>query len=391
MIRRRGAGWNVLVRVDGHRHEYGPRSVPLLRHGSREEVEEWVWAEYRRLVREARTEASGDIRFSELVQRWRDEELSALNPGGAHAYEDSLKPIEEYFVERKEDPPIRNIRPADIKQFLAWRRTARRVRAPEVRQPRRRPHKPAAPKPLSPHTVAKDRRGLHRLFEYACEIELLDVNPVSRVKAPKADPRTPHILTPEEFDRLLNACDDEFLRLWVLVLGESGARSMSEVLHLRWEDVDLAGGFINIVSGRNDHRTKGGKSRWTPMTPRLAAALRDHFARYRLITYAGNRTPWLFHHTITNRRRQAGERIRSLYKRFNDALKQAEIPRVRPHDLRHRRITTWLAEGRDVTLVKEAVGHANLATTMKYTHLAREHLRRLADDPDVATSEKQKA
>ncbi|MGH7578012.1 MAG: hypothetical protein ACREM1_23185 [Longimicrobiales bacterium] len=41
VIRRRGAGWNVMLRVDGRRHEYGPRKVPLLRYGSREEVEEW--------------------------------------------------------------------------------------------------------------------------------------------------------------------------------------------------------------------------------------------------------------------------------------------------------------------------------------------------------------
>lgn len=127
------------------------------------------------------------------------------------------------------------------------------------------------------------------------------------------------------------------------------------------------------------------------MTPWLSEAMREHFARYRLALYDGKRTPWIFHHTITNRRRRAGDRIRSLYKQFNDALTRANVPKVRPHDLRHRRITTWLAEGRDVTLVKDAVGHADLATTMKYTHLAREHLRRLIDDPDVTTSEKQKA
>ena len=36
----------------------------------------------------------------------------------------------------------------------------------------------------------------------------------------------------------------------------------------------------------------------------------------------------------------------------------------RAHDLRHRRVTTWLAEAKSATLVKEAVGHADLRTTM---------------------------
>ena len=49
------------------------------------------------------------------------------------------------------------------------------------------------------------------------------------------------------------------------------------------------------------------------------------------------------------------------------------------HDLRHRRITTWLAEEKSAVLVKEAVGHADLRTTMAYTHLARKHLRVLVE------------
>lgn len=55
--------------------------------------------------------------------------------------------------------------------------------------------------------------------------------------------------------------------------------------------------------------------------------------------------------------------------------------RAGQHDLRHRRVTTWIAEGRPVTLVREAVGYADLATTMRYTHLAKEHLRALVEEP----------
>ena len=54
----------------------------------------------------------------------------------------------------------------------------------------------------------------------------------------------------------------------------------------------------------------------------------------------------------------------------------------RQHDLRHRRITTWLAEEKHPVHVKEAVGHADLQTTMIYTHLAKEHLRSLVDEPN---------
>ena len=58
------------------------------------------------------------------------------------------------------------------------------------------------------------------------------------------------------------------------------------------------------------------------------------------------------------------------------------------HDLRHRRGTTWIAQGKDVVKVKEAVGHSDLKTTMGYTHLAREHLRELVDERPTDASPK---
>ena len=58
----------------------------------------------------------------------------------------------------------------------------------------------------------------------------------------------------------------------------------------------------------------------------------------------------------------------------------------------NRRATSWIGAGKDVVKVKEALGHADLRTTMGYKHLAREHLRSLVEeaddshDPVVATS-----
>lgn len=70
-------------------------------------------------------------------------------------------------------------------------------------------------------------------------------------------------------------------------MGETGARSESEVLHLQWEDVDLDQGFIRIRSGGERRRTKGGRGRWVPMSLRLRRAMQEHFASYRLASYDG--------------------------------------------------------------------------------------------------------
>lgn len=65
-----------------------------------------------------------------------------------------------------------------------------------------------------------------------------------------------------------------------------------------------------------------------------------------------------------------------------------------PHDLRHRRATSWIEAGQDVSLMKDALGHADISMTNWYTHIRREHLKPLADHgldyeedrPEMATA-----
>ena len=218
---------------------------------------------------------------------------------------------------------------------------------------------------------------LHRLFDMAEEREWRDGNPVAKVDAPDADERQPVILSTAQYDALLTECREQ-VRLFVLTCGESGARCESEVLWLRWSDVDLKDGFLTIVSGRQGHRTKSGKTRAVPMTPRLREAMAEHFARYRFATYHGHRAEYVSHHTTDRRHYRAGDRVHSYRGAVENAATRAKLPDGwHLHDLRHRRATSWLAEGHSPVLVKEALGHSDLRTTMGYAHLAKEHLRSL--------------
>lgn len=357
--------WRVTLRVGGQRKRYTVK-------GGRRDAENYARAKYQQLERRARRRGVAslavDVRFSDLLRRFKDDELPTLTAGTSRSYSGSLDIFDAYFVDRAGDPLLEQTNRGDVKAFLSWRRTY---------SPREGMDQ------VGPHTVARDLRVLHRLFNYGVDLELLDANPAARVKAPKADPRTPVILTPDQLDKLLEAASDDrpMLRLFLLMLAETGMRSASEALQLQWTDLDLPGGFLQVRSGRDGHRTKTGLSRWVPLTPRLRKALQDHAAAFRLATYNGERSPWVFHHTRSHRRYTAGKRIRSMRTAFQNARAAAELPAdLRMHDLRHRRVTTWLAEGKDVVKVKEAVGHASLATTMGYTHLAREHLRDLVDD-----------
>lgn len=377
-IRRRGQGWNVIIRLDGKRHEFGPRSEPFLGQvKTKKQVEEWVWRKHAELRDEAQKVAEREandtpesVTFSELVARFRAEIMPTLTTGTQAAYEDTFKPASEFFGDRLRDPLLENIRKRHVNDYLSWRRVHRRDGST----------------PLSNRTLEKDRAVLHRIFDQADEWELREGNPVSRTKRPKYDPHDPVILDADQYERLLTEClaYAPMLGLYALLLGEAGLRAYTEALMLRWEDVDLAEGFLRVTSGRDGHRTKSGKSRWVPMTPRLREAMRDHFAAYRFATYSGRRSGWVFHHEVSRKRfYRAGDRVKDFRTSWDAAVERARVPEgFRRHDLRHRRVTNWLGDGKSAALVQEAMGHSDLRTTMGYKHLEKKHLRALVDELD---------
>ena len=212
---------------------------------------------------------------------------------------------------------------------------------------------------MSGYTLAKDLRLLHRLFVLADRMELREGNPVSRVPSPKVDPRDPILLTGGQLEVLLSQLRDHpMARMYALLLAETGLRAQSEALHLRWEDLRVKEGFLWVASGRDGHRTKSGKGRWVPLSRRLTEELGAHAARFRMKIYGGNRSPWVFHLT---RGVRAGQRAGEYRGPIQTAATKAELPEGwRLHDLRHRRVTTWLGQGKNPVHVKEAMGHSTI-------------------------------
>lgn len=363
-IQKRGSSYRVRLCVRGERHLFTVKTTDL------KAVERFAIAKNKELEEQAERRATGlpdAPRISEWFDQYQAETLPTLVPGAQRSYRDSLKPLREYFVDKLNDPTVDQIRVKHVTGFQTCRRTRRMNGAA----------------PVSPRTVNKDMAVLKRILNLAEKGEYRAGNPVRSVDSLKGDAREPVILSDEQFERLLVECAHRpMLHLYVLVLGETGTRCQTEALRLQWEDIDLAGGFMKIATGRDGHRTKSGKSRWVPLTPRLAHAFRDHAARVRLAAYSGKRSPWVFHHVADRRNAKAGDRIAVLRHAFKSATARAKLPAdLNQHDLRHRRATAWLAAGKNPVHVKEALGHADLRTTMLYTHLAREHLRSLVDAP----------
>lgn len=374
VIRRRGAGWNVMIRVRGTRHQFGPRIEPFLRSASRNEVEEWTWRKYRELEKHAKRRASGlpgAMRFSEVLDEYESDPLARLAANTRKAYRTSITTFRAFFVDELDNPAVDGIRAPHVRKYLRWRESRDGI---------------------SPRTLAKDRACLHAVFTYAArDLELIDANPVSNVKPPKHDARDPVILDDAQFEALLDACDVDdqghklahgaVLKMYILLLAETGVRCDSEALWIRWSDLDFEGGFIRVESIRKGVRTKSGRGRWVPMTPRLRRALQEHVLRFGGAHYRGATSPWVFHHQYDRRRATAGQRVGSFRRGFEAAARRAKLPEdLHQHDLRHRRVVAWLEAGKPIHLVKDALGHSTVRVTEGYDHLVRRRMLALVEE-----------
>jgi integrase/recombinase XerD len=225
---------------------------------------------------------------------------------------------------------------------------------------------------LSPATATRRRAAVRGLYRFALGEGWRADDPSRRIDAPKKGRPLPHVLTRDEIDRLIAAAGAKDgaagLRLACMVelLYASGLR-ISELLALPLAAVVREPAYL-IVKG------KGGKERLAPLNDPARAAIATYLpARASFLPKGAKESPWLFPS------RGAGGRLTA--RRFAQMLSEAAVAagidpsRISPHGLRHAFATHLLEGGADLRAVQKLLGHADIATTQIYTHVAQDRLR----------------
>src|SRR5437879_5453393 len=180
-IERRGDRLRVILTLAGTRHKF------LVKTGDKRIAEQFARTKYAELVKQAERQQDGlpgPVTVSALLDQYEKDELPKLAPNTQRGYKVTLAQVRAFFTGAL-NLPVDRVRAVHIKRFLSWR-AARRLRK-------------GKPAPiggvLANRSLQKERTVLHTLFALAEECEYRDGNPVARTKKPKADPRSPVLLT----------------------------------------------------------------------------------------------------------------------------------------------------------------------------------------------------
>ena len=187
---------------------------------------------------------------------------------------------------------------------------------------------------------------------------------ISEQQRPRNDKRLPMVLSKTEISAILSMEKNPKHRLLLMLVYSSGLR-VSEVVALKREHIDLARKVIYIRLG------KGRKDRCTLLSEKAARFITEYCAFYGIKT-------WLFPGQPATRPLT----IRSAQQIFDKAVRRAEIPKkISIHCLRHTFATHLLESGTDIRYIQTLLGHANLRTTERYTHVARRSVLRIQSPP----------
>jgi site-specific recombinase XerD len=170
----------------------------------------------------------------------------------------------------------------------------------------------------------------------------------------KQDTKLPVILNRSELKELFNAPSLLKQRIVLTLIYSAGLRGQ-EVINLKIADVDFERKTIHI------RQSKYKKDRIVPLSNYMAKGLKIYLK-------AENPHIWLFNGKEPDGRYS----VRGLSWVFRENLKKTSITkRVNLHSLRHSYATHLLEDGLNIVTVKELLGHAEIATTMIYLHVAQ--------------------
>ncbi|HCN59554.1 MULTISPECIES: tyrosine recombinase XerC [Mammaliicoccus] len=217
-------------------------------------------------------------------------------------------------------------------------------------------------------SVSRKISTLRSLYQYWMSVDGEIQNPFVQLVHPKKEHHLPSFFYEEEMEKLFKTLDDGKKtnirdRVILELLYATGIR-VSELVHIKINDIDLNYSFVKVLG-------KGNKERIVPFGEYCQSAITDYLESFR------NQLNIDHDYLIVNMRGQAITE-RGVRYALNEIVKRTQgVYHIHPHKLRHTFATHLLNQGADMRSVQSLLGHESLSTTSQYTHVTKDQLRKV--------------
>jgi len=182
---------------------------------------------------------------------------------------------------------------------------------------------------------------------------------LDNVPYPRKSTKLPIVFSQEEIQMLFDVCDNTKHKVVLSLLYSTGLR-ISELLNLKWENIDRSRMIINVIDA------KGGKDRQVMLPEIIIPLLEKYWEEYKSKIYVLN-GQFDAQYSETS----VGTTLKKLARKAN--IKK----RIYPHLLRHCAFTHMVEAGTDLFMVQKIAGHKSQKTTQIYTHLSTNTISRV--------------
>jgi len=223
-------------------------------------------------------------------------------------------------------------------------------------------------KNLKRTTVSRKISTLRTFYEYWMTQDESVVNPFVQLVHPKKEQYLPQFFYEEEMEALFKTVETDSKKgmrdkVILELLYATGIR-VSELVHIKTQDLDMKLPGVKVLG-------KGNKERFIPFSEFCKQSIERYLKEFKPLKHVDH------DYLIVN---MQGQPITERGVRYvlNDVVKRTSgVTNIHPHKLRHTFATHLLNQGADLRTVQSLLGHVNLSTTGKYTHVSNQQLRKV--------------
>ena len=358
-------------------------------------------------VQDQMTKAKNDVRLGfpvsverqtvkEFLDRWLEESVKpSVRPLTHQQYSQHVRLYLGPVLGRHR---LSKLRPQHVQAFVNF--MLKKQVAPKVSRKKSKSAKsatPPTPRTLSPRTVQLSLAILRHALDQAAKWNLVGSNVAKLVDSPRLKRHETKPLTPDEARTFLAAINGKRWNAAYLIALTLGLRE-GELLGLRWQDVDLDGRTltVNQTVQRIRSETEGegsslefcepktNRSRRTlSLSDAVIAAIKAHRVSQNKARLAAG-SEWHDDGLIFTTSIGTPIEKSNLFRDFKRILKNAKLPSIRFHDLRHSTASLLLAQGVHPRAIMELLGHSRIGVTMDtYAHVMPAMMSDVADKMDA--------